>query len=263
MKIIVFDIKGAFAHFRKFYANSTSLSYDFPPRTAVCGMIAAILGLERDSYYSLFNEDNASMAVQILSPTKRISQTLNYLWIKDPKDFNASSGHMQVPVEWVVHKDGIGRGLVAYRIFFNHTDPDLHEKLLNLIVQSKSEFPVYLGVTEAPAAICLVGEGGFSAAEYDSLSSPLEISTVCPVHKLRKIIFSKDGEVRRTYMRDRVPCSFLSDRTLETMTQVLYEPNGHSIIAEVESGVKQIRINNEATNIVFLESAKEEAKTNV
>ena len=49
MKIIVFDIKGKFAHFRKFYTNSSSLTYGIPPRTAICGILAAILGLERDS----------------------------------------------------------------------------------------------------------------------------------------------------------------------------------------------------------------------
>jgi CRISPR-associated protein Cas5h len=253
MKIIAFDVKGAFAHFRKFYANSTSLSYDFPPRTVVCGIIAAILGLERDSYYELFSEADAKIAVQILQPIKRISQTVNYLWVKKLKDLNASSGHLQVPVEWVVNKDGIGLGSVAYRVFFAHKDQSLQQELLNRIVKGESVFPVCLGVTEALAAIDCVGNGEFLSHTFESDGGLLEISTVCPVHKLRQISYSQVGNERRTYMRDRIPCAFLPGRSLSSITQVLYEPNGYTILSEVKSCVQQLEINNRITNILFLE----------
>ena len=51
MDLLVFDISGKFAHFRKYYTNSSSLTYLVPPRTSIYGLIAGILGLERDSYY--------------------------------------------------------------------------------------------------------------------------------------------------------------------------------------------------------------------
>ena len=49
-KILIFDIKGPMAHFRKFYTNSSSLSYLFPPRTVVAGIIAGILGLPSERF---------------------------------------------------------------------------------------------------------------------------------------------------------------------------------------------------------------------
>lgn len=64
MKFLVFDLKGKFAHFRKFYTNSSSLSYLVPPRTVIEGMVAAILGFERDSYYDMFSAENLLVAVQ-------------------------------------------------------------------------------------------------------------------------------------------------------------------------------------------------------
>lgn len=64
MKIIIFELWGKFAHFRKFYTNSSSLSYSVPPRTTIEGIIAAILGYERDSYYEKFNPDNLYVAVR-------------------------------------------------------------------------------------------------------------------------------------------------------------------------------------------------------
>ncbi len=64
MKITVFDLYGKFAHFRKFYTNSSSLTYLIPPRTTIEGIIAALLGYERDSYYDVLSVDKLNIAVK-------------------------------------------------------------------------------------------------------------------------------------------------------------------------------------------------------
>ncbi|MDW8022877.1 MAG: CRISPR-associated protein Cas5, partial [Nitrososphaerota archaeon] len=46
MKLVVFDAKCFFAHFRKHFSTTSSLSYSFPPRTTIAGMMAAILGYD-------------------------------------------------------------------------------------------------------------------------------------------------------------------------------------------------------------------------
>lgn len=56
MEVLQFKISGFMAHFRKVFSNSTSLSYFFPPRTTVVGMLAAALGRDRDSYYEEFSK---------------------------------------------------------------------------------------------------------------------------------------------------------------------------------------------------------------
>lgn len=61
-EVIIFDIMGRNAHFRKFYTNSSSLSYLVPPRTVIAGLIAGLLGLpserftndEKETYYEKF-----------------------------------------------------------------------------------------------------------------------------------------------------------------------------------------------------------------
>ena len=63
MKLLIFDIIGKFAHFRKYYSNSSALSFGAPPRTTICGMVAAILGMEKDSYYSIMNLEKCKIAV--------------------------------------------------------------------------------------------------------------------------------------------------------------------------------------------------------
>lgn len=79
MKFLVFDLKGKFAHFRKFYTNSSLLSYLVPPRTVIEGVVAAILGFERDSYYEELLAENLLIAVQKIERTYKIVQTVNYI----------------------------------------------------------------------------------------------------------------------------------------------------------------------------------------
>lgn len=261
MNILVFDLKGSFAHFRKFYANSTSLSYEFPPRTALCGLIAGILGMERDTYYDVFHENDAFIAVQIMRPTKRISQTVNYMWVKSTKDLNGSNGPMQIPVEWVVPKEGIGSGTLAYRIYFAHRDHSLQEQVASLVREGRSQYPPFLGITEALAAIEYVGES--IAVEMPAAEQPVEFATVCPIHLLQDITYLPFGNKQRLYMRDRIPCSFDSHRKLSSIAQVIYEPDGKEIVACSKSGYVKLEVNRLPVSILPLQSESAGSDTHV
>lgn len=105
-KVLVFDIKGPMAHFRKYYTNSSSLSYLFPPRTVVVGLIAGLLGLpsERhtnekgDIYYEKFDGKSCLVAISLRSKVRRIMQTVNYSFTKtDGKKIDFSK-HSQIPL---------------------------------------------------------------------------------------------------------------------------------------------------------------------
>ena len=47
MKCLVFDIKGDYGHFKKYYTTSSPLTFSIPPRTTVSGMIGALIGRSR------------------------------------------------------------------------------------------------------------------------------------------------------------------------------------------------------------------------
>ena len=50
MEVIKFDISGRFGHFQRAETGGTSApSYPVPPRTAILGVIGAIIGLQKDS----------------------------------------------------------------------------------------------------------------------------------------------------------------------------------------------------------------------
>jgi CRISPR-associated protein Cas5h len=99
--LIIFDLAGAYGMFRKFYTNSSSLSYPFPPRTTIAGLIAGIMGYERDSYAEELGLDRCRIAVSVRVPVRRTMQRVNYVmtegnvWAKNAGGFDGSAGPIQ------------------------------------------------------------------------------------------------------------------------------------------------------------------------
>ena len=47
MKILVFDIWGDYAHFKKIYATTSALTYVIPTKPSIYGYIGSIVGREK------------------------------------------------------------------------------------------------------------------------------------------------------------------------------------------------------------------------
>jgi CRISPR-associated protein Cas5h len=62
-RAVSFTVRGEWAHFRRVEANRTKMTYRLPPRTTVAGMVAAISGYDRDSYYDLFGSEESAIAI--------------------------------------------------------------------------------------------------------------------------------------------------------------------------------------------------------
>ncbi|MGE5634535.1 MAG: CRISPR-associated protein Cas5 [Deltaproteobacteria bacterium] len=70
-KILAFDVWGEYACFRRPYSTTSPLTFPFPTRTAVSGFVGAILGLDRDSYYDDFSNENCKIGINLLSPIRK------------------------------------------------------------------------------------------------------------------------------------------------------------------------------------------------
>lgn len=75
--IISFRYHAKYGHFRKPYSNVSSLSYPFPPRTALSGLIGAILGVSKSEVPIRFGENNLKVAVEIEKPIKAFTHVTN------------------------------------------------------------------------------------------------------------------------------------------------------------------------------------------
>lgn len=76
--VLSFKYFGKYGHFRKPYSNVSSLSYPFPPRTAIAGLLGAILGVPKGEIAEHFNEQNSKVAVEIKSAIKTTTHVTNF-----------------------------------------------------------------------------------------------------------------------------------------------------------------------------------------
>jgi len=127
MDVISFDIAGKLAHFRKFFSNNTALSFSIPPRTTIMGILAAICGMPKDSYYELFSSENIDIGIASLTKTKKIIHRVNFLRVLGPGDFKGRQGRIQTPFE-VVSGHDIKNADVMFRFLLHESkNPSVHK----------------------------------------------------------------------------------------------------------------------------------------
>lgn len=215
---LVFDIWANHAYFRKGYTATSTISYPFPSRTTISGIIAAILGLERDSYYDLFNENNSKISIAILNPIKKFRMNLNYINTKEGwilSDINKQGKRTQVRAEFL--KD------VKYRIYVCLKDEKKMKELFDLISNHKSVYTPFLGVSECIANFKLVGDGLFSIEELFVNNEGISIKSVVPTDSNLLI------ESGKKYGTIKSPGFMNNERIVTSYIEYYYEENGKPI----------------------------------
>lgn len=239
-KCLVFEIRGDWAHFRKIYTTSSPLTYSIPPRTAVAGLIAAILGLDKENYYDYFSKEKADIAIGIVNPIKKFRIGLNFINTKTAKMFARIKERTQVKQEIIKNPH--------YRIYFSHKDGDIYKKLRGYLEQSRSVYTPYLGISEYIAWVDYIGEypiqeiGGFGE---------IPIHSVIPFHEKFQINFDvSEGEQVGEYFKEILPNDFESGnkRVVKEFTRVLFERRGKAIRC-TPNRFWQV---NKGENIIFL-----------
>lgn len=219
-KALVFDIWGDYAHFRKMETTTSPLTYSIPTGTAICGLVAGILGLQRDSYYDKFSRENFEFSIRILKPIKKIRVNINiiktdsgfYLW--DIK------GTPRSPTPYEFLKTPY------YRIYINLKEPKTHEELKYYLKNHKTIYTPYLGISELIANFNFVGEFGIITKEAEN-------------DQINSILNKKDAKIKieqlqegMKWTRENMPLYMNSERCVEEYSEVLLEQNGRPITIE-------------------------------
>lgn len=220
MKVLVFDVWGEFGHFRKHYTTTSPLTYSIPPRTAIAGMIGAIEGLGKDEYLNYFSKEDANIAVKICCPIKKTRIAENLIDTKIAPMMSRIKTRTQIRFE--VLKD------VKYRIYFSHSSEEVYNKLYSMLKEHKSVYTLCLGLSEHIANYEFIGE---MEAVSEFPDSNREIHSVIPEKKLLKIHFEKGKE----YFSETIPIEMLPNREVTEYGKVLFEKNGKSIVANVNT----------------------------
>jgi len=224
-KFLIFDIWGDYAHFRRYYTTSSPLTFSIPPRTAIIGLVSAIIGLGKDEYLQYMTKDKACVAVRLLGTSKKIRLGMNLINTKDgywiPVKKGSHEPRTQIRSEFL--KDP------RYRIYFYHEDEEIHQSLKRNLSQHKSVYTPYLGISECLANFEYVGEIAVAGKpEGEGFSY---IHTVLPLDVLLEAKLLEPGY---KFFKERIPVEMLPDRIVTEYREVLYEAEGRPIIARVE-----------------------------
>ena len=227
--VLIFDLVGPMAHFRKFDTNSSSLTYLFPPRPTIAGLIAGILGIKRDAYYDVFHPDDCHIGLSVKTPSRKIMQTVNYMYVTSRSHLNNSQGHTQIPIEFLlpeVHDSEFDSNFkhLRYRVYFRHTDDTIHRKVKERIIRSEYVYPPYLGLTEMLGNLEWVAE--VSDWEEHITENHLPIQSVCPLQSLEE----RSLQIGRTrsvvFYKERMCRYFTAGRHIGETMDYLYEQSG-------------------------------------
>lgn len=253
MKVLSLRLCGKMAHFCRYYSNSSALSYSVPPRTTITGILAGLLGYERDSYYERFDLDQCQIALANAAPIKKSVQKLNLLMIKTLSDANGSQeNHSQCATELVLPQN-IRTGMLDYHIWIHHQDPEMMERLIRITHPSS---PVYFsqGIALALGTAWNAGWmefGGVLEGEAAKETRTRPVHSIVPARMVKEIAVPDNGEMNYRLVKEDLPLEFDADRRLTKRGKgnMIINLLEHPIHTQVEEVVK---LEND-TNIVWMQ----------
>ncbi len=253
MNVIVFDIWGDYGHFKKIYTTTSPLSYDFPPKTAIYGIIGAFLGYDKEEYLKYINKDTTQIALKIINPLQKTNFALNLIDTKKDKikKYNISINKKDkikiYSLNLIPNRTQIRFEMLKnpkYRLYVRLTDEKLHSKLKNLLAQHKSIYTISLGLSELIANFEYIGE-----FKVEKKASNKYISINSIIRRDNLINDSVSLEMDKEYLFSKIPNEMDEDRITTEYIDIFYERGGNPINCKVKEYYYVPELNE---NIVFI-----------
>jgi CRISPR-associated protein Cas5h len=218
-RILVFDVWGDYAHFRKNYTTSSPLTYSFPPRTALSGLIGAIAGLDKNEYFRHFLKVNSKIGCKILKPVKKVRIGENLIDTKSAVKMHLIKNRTQIRFEFV--KDP------KYRVYFCHSNKQFYKEIRDLLSNHQSVYTPCLGLSQLICNYHFLGEFGLKRSAEDLH----QIDSVVPG---RCLLEPPEFEEKKEYVSEVMPGEMGEAREVTDYSEILYERNGLSIKAKAK-----------------------------
>lgn len=158
-----FTVRGPWAHFRRVEGNVVKQTYRIIPRTTVAGLLAAVLGIERDGYYDLFGPNTSAIAIEPVHELRTLNMPMNTLSTADGDLQSLNSRgtiSVKLPNPTKLRQQHNYEVLVdpAYRIDVALDDDERYHELREMLGTGKSQYVPSLGLSEHLAEIEYHGE---------------------------------------------------------------------------------------------------------
>jgi len=161
MKACQFTLGGAWGHFKRPETNNNPLTHDFITKTALIGLMGAVLGTERDEMrekYPAFSED-LRYGVQLLNPVKKESHSFIVRNADRPGRFYKSGNRLPKPKHFEFLRDPRFRVALALK---DERSEDFFDLFAQALRDQEARYTPVLGLHNCPANITFESEGSFS-----------------------------------------------------------------------------------------------------
>lgn len=229
------------------------------------GIVAAAMGLPKDSYYEEFASERINFGIRVLNPLKKSFHRLNFLSVKSVGDFSKNwssdlrgeNGRIQTPFEVVTGWD-MGKNEVIYQIFISATElgKENFEQIKNHFLNKDPVYNVSLGIANFNAHIYdvdLVEEARISGIATEDLTL---IHSAVPAKMVEKLQFNRDEYEDYNFVEeDMLPGDFIGNgnREVRKMNQLLFSITPHPLRVKLNTRFYQVKTNTEQLNIQFMD----------
>lgn len=216
-KVLVFDIWSEYGHFKKPYTTTSPLTFSIPSRTALTGIVGAILGIEKGKNNSKLNYSNCNMSVRVLSPIKKVVINQNLIKTKTAKlmsRMKSVGGRTQIRIEKLKNP--------RYRIYIEVFNKKLHNELKISLTEHLAEYTPCMGLTEDILNFNFVGE-----YDYKEKRGEVYIDSVVSLGGLNTDELEFEGG--KEYFVDNYPLEMAEDREVLKYGEIIVERKGSSI----------------------------------
>ncbi len=160
-RCLSFTVSSDWGHFKRVGRSVTKQTYRAPPRTTIAGMLAAIVGAERDTYYEVFGADNAAIAVTPLSDIRTINIPTLGLGTDPKKEVTSTAGNYYSNYNLTYQNTEEDRQIHAYEVLADPSyridvaleDEEFYADLRKHLEAGTSVYPPSLGKSEYLATI--------------------------------------------------------------------------------------------------------------
>ncbi|MBV6425914.1 MAG: hypothetical protein KIPDCIKN_00405 [Haliscomenobacter sp.] len=182
MKAVLIDIKGNWAHFRKAETNNNPLTHDFITKTALVGLLGAVLGKEREEMKGLFPQlcDDLLYGVRINTEVQKQSwgftlRSASDLYRKAPKQ-----------MEFLRYPDF--SVLLALK---NEQSGELFEEFVWSVGTGKAFFQPVMGLQNCPADLHFIEDGEVSKEQNGEFETQGFISSSHSPIEFQRLSFDR------------------------------------------------------------------------
>jgi CRISPR-associated protein Cas5h len=206
------------------------------------GVIAAILGRKRNTYYEELSSKNVNISIINKSDLKKDIHVLNYLKVIKKDHFNRPKNHTQIPFEILSNKNGEE---LEYIFIINTKDEDLYKELKRRLKDNEFVYPLSFGKACFNCYCEYLGEGKLIPKKSED--NFVKISSIVPSEKIKEIKPKSYGNVSIELM----PKDFGKNRKKLKLEEYLVLKNNGSIEIKTQE-YYQLNLNDKKENNIFM-----------